>query len=211
MIEQRDLQRARALSDPTRTKLLDLMAVREEPQSVTALSTEVGLHHTVVRKHLKLLEQAGLVVAEQLPVTQRGRPSVGWRVVPALANPYLMLSGMLADALREGTSPKEQGENAGRRLASGGESGIGVIMAVAEELGFEPRKHDRGGGRVDIVLDHCSFAAVADENPDIVCGLHHGLASGIASTCGDVTVERLDVRPPSVAGCRLVLRMSQEK
>lgn len=203
-----DVKRARALSDPTRVRLLDLLVTSKMPRTVSSLSVDLKLHQTVVRKHLKLLEQAGFVMAEPLPHSGRGRPSSGWTIVSSESNAYQLLSEMLAGALRSGTDSFSAGQAAGRRLATVGQHGVDVIMAEAAKLGFEPRKDVRSGGRVDIVLDNCPFASVAEREPEIVCTLHHGLASGIASVCGNVLVERLDLRPPRAAGCRLVLRVA---
>lgn len=208
MIEPTEVRRARALSDPTRVGLFESLLAGEGPRSVAVLAEGMGLHHTVVRKHLRVLEGAGLVASEQLPVQGPGRPSVGWRAVPQSANPYQMLAGTLAEAVRSGSSPREAGRRVGQRLASRGQRGVEVIVAEAAKNGFEPRRSEHRDGRIHIVLDRCPFAAVAAVDPKVVCDVHHGLASGIASVCGDVVVERLDVRPPKVAGCRLVLRVA---
>lgn len=201
-----EVNRARALSDSTRIKLLELLLASTGPRRVSELARELDLHHTVVRQHLKILSLAGLVASEPLPVSSRGRPSSGWRASTAVSNPYQWLSEKLAEAMREGFSPHDEGFATGRRLAHAETNGVDVIMSEAEKMGFHPRRDRREGARVDIVLERCPFAEVADLDPGVVCALHHGLASGIASVCGDVVVERLDVRPPRVAGCRLVLR-----
>lgn len=201
-----DVRRARALSDPSRVRVFTTLLASDGPLRVSTLAERLDLHHTVVRQHLKVLTSARLVTSEPLPVSGRGRPSVGWRAVAPIVDPYRWLSEVLAEALSAGVTPRVEGQRVGETLAQSGQGGVDAIMTEATRLGFEPRKVTRGRGRTDVVLERCPFAEVAEIDPHVVCDLHHGLAAGIASVCGDVTVERLDVRPARVAGCRLVLR-----
>ena len=54
----------RALADPTRRFLLDLLFEREG-RTLTELETEVDMTRIGVMKHLGILESAGLVVTER--------------------------------------------------------------------------------------------------------------------------------------------------
>ena len=54
----------RALSDPTRRRLLDEL-FREDGQSLTALESRFGMSRFGVMKHLRILEDAGLVVTRR--------------------------------------------------------------------------------------------------------------------------------------------------
>jgi DNA-binding transcriptional ArsR family regulator len=54
----------KALADPTRRFLLDLLFVREG-RTLTELEAEVDMTRFGVMKHLRLLEQAGLVVTRR--------------------------------------------------------------------------------------------------------------------------------------------------
>src|SRR3954447_2726354 len=54
----------RALADPTRRKLLDEL-FREDGQTLTALEERLPMSRFGVMKHLKLLEQAGLVTTQR--------------------------------------------------------------------------------------------------------------------------------------------------
>lgn len=49
----------RAIADPTRRKLLQLLAEKE--WSVTAISNQFSISRTAVSKHLRILAEAGLV------------------------------------------------------------------------------------------------------------------------------------------------------
>ncbi|WP_328444738.1 MULTISPECIES: ArsR/SmtB family transcription factor [unclassified Amycolatopsis] len=54
----------KALADPTRRFLLDLLFDRDG-RTLTELETQVDMSRFGVMKHLKLLEEAGLVVARK--------------------------------------------------------------------------------------------------------------------------------------------------
>ncbi len=54
----------KALADPTRRALLDALFV-EDGQSLTALEQQLPMSRFGVMKHLKVLEDAGLVVARK--------------------------------------------------------------------------------------------------------------------------------------------------
>ncbi|MEV4149571.1 metalloregulator ArsR/SmtB family transcription factor [Amycolatopsis sp. NPDC049691] len=54
----------KALADPTRRFLLDLLFERDG-RTLTELETQVDMTRFGVMKHLKLLEEAGLVVARK--------------------------------------------------------------------------------------------------------------------------------------------------
>src|SRR5438477_341747 len=90
----------RALADSTRRSLLDEL-YREDGQTLTALEERFAMTRFGVMKHLKLLEQAGLVVTRQ-----RGRDQgdlgdrAGRRLVPADGHPRPAPRGRERPALR---------------------------------------------------------------------------------------------------------------
>ena len=55
----------KALADPARVRLLNLLATAEEPICVCQLTPVVGLSQPTVSHHLKKLVQAGLLQREQ--------------------------------------------------------------------------------------------------------------------------------------------------
>jgi ArsR family transcriptional regulator, arsenate/arsenite/antimonite-responsive transcriptional repressor len=55
----------KALSDPARVRLLNLLATAEEPVCVCQLTPPLGLSQPTVSHHLKKLVQAGLLHREQ--------------------------------------------------------------------------------------------------------------------------------------------------
>lgn len=55
----------KALADPARVRLVNLLAVAEEPVCVCELTPAIGLSQPTVSHHLKKLVQAGLLEREQ--------------------------------------------------------------------------------------------------------------------------------------------------
>lgn len=55
----------RALGDPTRLALLARLASSPGPSTVTELSSCCGVHLSGVSRHLKMLHEAGLILAER--------------------------------------------------------------------------------------------------------------------------------------------------
>ena len=55
----------RALGDPARVKVLNLLATTDEPCCVCELTEPLGLAQPTVSHHLKRLVEAGLLVREQ--------------------------------------------------------------------------------------------------------------------------------------------------
>jgi ArsR family transcriptional regulator, arsenate/arsenite/antimonite-responsive transcriptional repressor len=55
----------KALGDPARVKILNVLATRDEPVCVCELTPAVGLSQPTVSHHLKKLTEAGLLAREQ--------------------------------------------------------------------------------------------------------------------------------------------------
>ncbi|MCZ7531504.1 MAG: hypothetical protein M5U31_14915 [Acidimicrobiia bacterium] len=54
-----------------------------------------------------------------------------------------------------------------------------------------------------LTLRRCPFVDVASLDPATVCGLHLGLAEGMAEQIGGLTVDHLTHTDPRSAGCHL--------
>lgn len=82
-----------------------------------------------------------------------------------------------------------------------------VLEALVEQMtrhGFEPAvERSPGGDQADIVLHNCPFSSVALADPDSVCGIHLGIAYGIAESLDGLVVDGLEPHDPRRAGCRL--------
>ncbi|MBN1995940.1 winged helix-turn-helix transcriptional regulator [candidate division KSB1 bacterium] len=55
----------KALSDPTRLKILKILGKSNSMLCVNALTAQLGITQSAVSQHLKILRQAGLVNAER--------------------------------------------------------------------------------------------------------------------------------------------------
>ena len=61
---QNELQPAfRALADPTRRAIIEMLA--ETPRTIREIDTEINLSRTAVVKHLKILEEGGVIRTQQ--------------------------------------------------------------------------------------------------------------------------------------------------
>lgn len=209
-------EQARALGDPTRHQIFQHIAESDTPVDVAELTSLLKLNHNAIRQHLAKLEDAGLVSRETRSAGTPGRPRLVFRVDPAAdgrwtaRNPYATLSILLLDIASSGASPEDVGYRAGRELeidrpATADDRVVAMAEAIARG-GFEPRVRRREN-TVEYVLANCPFAEAAAEDPDTVCGLHLGLARGLASRLEGMVVDELIRRNPHRAGCRLRCRM----
>jgi predicted ArsR family transcriptional regulator len=207
------LQRqARALGDPTRHRIFEFLADADAPASVADLTAEVGLHPNAVRQHLAKLVEAALVVETTAPPTGRGRPPLVYRIDPnvdprwAGQDRYEQLALLLVEVVRTGDRPEEVGRRAGRGRRLVGPRHPAPIDRFVEQmagLGFDPAATERPDRTTDVTLRHCPFATAAVADAAAVCGLHLGLARGIAEAIGGIAVTDLVLKDPRRAGCRL--------
>lgn len=199
------LRRARALSAPTRVELLGHLQAADGPLTAAELAALLGIHHTAVRQHLVLLVAAGLVHPQPMPVVGRGRPRTGY-VAGAVDRDvaYRELAGMLAHAVRTGTSARAAGRDAGGHVTQLAAGPVATMQREAQRLGFQPECHDDGHTH-EVVLRACPFADIAMVQPETICQLHLGVAEGIAARSGTVTVDGMIYREPRAGGCRIVL------
>jgi predicted ArsR family transcriptional regulator len=210
-------QQARALGDPTRYRIFRHIADAGAPVDVAQLTDLVGLNHNAVRQHLAKLVHAALVTEDTAPPAGRGRPRLQYAVAPAaesrwgVAGPYERLSMWLSEVLRTGDTPVEVGRRVGRRRRLGRAPAgdpLAPVDALVEQMarhGFDPAVEPgpTDPDSTDIVLRACPFASVALADPDSVCGIHLGIAYGIAESLDGLVVDGLEPHDPRRAGCRL--------
>lgn len=202
---------ARALGDPTRHEIFRFVRDAGAPVGVAELTDHLGLNHNAVRQHLAKLVAAGLLTERTAAAAGRGRPRLLYALDPrgdgrwSDGGPYERLALLLVEALRSGEPPEVVGRRAGRRQwgqAPDPDDPVGALVDRMEQMGFDPTVR-RKGGRADIVLHNCPFATAAAADADTVCGLHLGLARGLAEGAGGLTVDELVPKDPRRAGCQL--------
>jgi predicted ArsR family transcriptional regulator len=205
-------RQARALGDPTRYDIFRFVAESRTPVRVAALAEYLGFNHNAVRQHLAKLTEAGLLTEERASPTTTGRPPLQYRVAPTAMGswgapgPYELLALLLLEVAKGAKSPVDAGEAAGWALAATCPAGADPVDTLETEMarrGFEPTRETRGEV-TEIVLQRCPFVAAAAAEPEIVCAVHRGFATGILDGLGaDVEIVNLVAYPSELAGCRL--------
>jgi predicted ArsR family transcriptional regulator len=184
----------RALSDPSRVRILEVLQQTEEPLDARALGTRVGLHTNTARSHLRVLTEAGLVSTRREKRTRPGRPRVLYQAAPeptderALAS-YRLLTQILASSLGSERDPSARAEEAGRVWGAhlvrkpppftsvSKEETINEVVRLHEQFGFRPELRRAKSGQ-EIVLKRCPFQEVATTYQAVICPVHLGLIRG---------------------------------
>jgi predicted ArsR family transcriptional regulator len=195
------------LGHPTRARVLSSLASRREGARVESLATELALHPNTVRLHLERLEEAQFVRRRTVRADGPGRPHLEWSTVAGslpIHSAYRALSRWLLRAIAKSeVSPREiraTGRSIGGDMASGREpeDAIKALEGLLTALGFSPEYDGEGRFR----LQSCPFRSAAEENPALVCALHHGIVEGFTAGIDPETrVSLFEPRPPAEAGC----------
>lgn len=190
----------RALSDPSRVRILEALQEAEAPLDARELGTRIGLHWNTVRWHLRVLAAAGLVAARREERTRPGRPRVLYQ---AAAEPldehapasYRLLVQILASHLAGSErDPSARAEEAGRlwgaRLVRrpppftiSKEETIDQVVRLHQQYGFRPQLRRAKNGQ-EIVLKRCPFQEVATAYQTVICPVHLGLIRGALTELG---------------------------
>ena len=185
----------RALSDPSRVRILEVVQEAEAPLDARELATRVGLHVNTVRSHLRVLAEAGLVSARREERTRPGRPRV---LYEAKAEPldecapagYRLLAQMLASYLAGSErDPSARAEEAGQAWGAhlvrkpppftsiSRRETIDEVVRLHDQFGFRPELRRAKSGQ-EIVLKRCPFQEVATTYQAVICPVHLGLIRG---------------------------------
>jgi predicted ArsR family transcriptional regulator len=201
-VDEQALRRHRALSDPSRARILAELA-DHGPLDARELAERVGLHVNTVRVHVNALAEAGLVESETMPSQGRGRPRVAYSATSAAgdvgARRYQLLAEMLtALVARFGSEAAAQleeiGEAWGRYLVEGPPPYAGLsdreaverLIALLAEIGFQPQLEEAGRGR-RILMKPCPFLELARAHQEVICPIHLGMMRGALDELGAKT------------------------
>jgi predicted ArsR family transcriptional regulator len=182
------------------------------------VASNLGLHTTTARFHLDQLE-GGRFVESWFLRGAVGRPRKLYRVPSRPLPPVADTTGplrALTKLLTESWSETDEGvrltpEQAGRRwaLEHATEDGprpqartpgawlgkVGETLDRLHSWGYRPEVRTAEGGRTaELTLVDCPFLELAQENPDVVCGVHRGLLRGTLETLGEEETE-VSLRP----------------
>ena len=191
----------RALSDPSRVQILEVVQEAEAPLDARELGTRVGLHVNTVRSHLRVLAEAGLVSARREERTRPGRPRVLYEAAaepldaPAHAS-YRLLAQILASYLAGSErDPSARAEEAGQVWGAhlvrkpppftsiSKQETIDEVVRLHEQFGFRPELRRAKSGQ-EILLKRCPFQEVATTYQAVICPVHLGLIRGALAELG---------------------------
>ena len=158
------------------------------------LAGQLELHPNTIRWHLGVLTDSGLV--EEIPERRRGRgrPSIVHRLtgegIARGRDEYRLLATMLTDALAGDPNGEarayETGVRWGRHLQQAEPDA--TVVELLDREGFEAERH---GDRIE--MRRCPFYALAENAPQVICTLHHGIVDGALEEAGSgETVDRVD-------------------
>jgi predicted ArsR family transcriptional regulator len=212
-------RQAAALGDATRFAIFRWLVHLRRPADVVELAEVVEVHPNAVRRHLRTLADAGLVLESVSPPEGRGRPRHRFSVAPDHADPqlarqrYAELARLLAEAVRTGATAREVGRRAGAvaHVGVGGAAAepsdeLGTLLGYLEDWGFAPeasRPPEGDEHHRSVRLHACPFAGAAEDEPAAICSLHLGLVEGVAEQLPHLQVHDLVVRPPAEGACEL--------
>ena len=203
----------KALGDNTRYAIYLELARAPRPLATADIADTLGLHANTVRPHLERMRDVGLVEVEVGGRGDVGRPQHRYSIaadapslglepptVPVLARMVLSMADRLGarpdDAEAVG---REEGHRRARPYDSA-PSTLEALVADLDKLGFDPLVTDAAdddGSGTAVGLDdsaaviafaNCPFADLAEQHPDLVCGLHRGLVAGFAAEMGDAEI-----------------------
>jgi predicted ArsR family transcriptional regulator len=177
-----------------RQMILEALRSAHDGLDTNQLAERLDLHPNTIRWHLGVLTDAGLVQATPEARGGRGRPSIVHRLTGEGfgrgRDEYRLLATMLTDVVaadRDGEARAyEAGVRWGRHLRQGEPEAD--IAELLDQEGFAAEQH---GDKVE--MRRCPFYALAEDSPQVICTLHHGIIDGALAEAGSgQSVERLD-------------------
>jgi predicted ArsR family transcriptional regulator len=186
-----DIDRAiSALQDPTRRRILLDFFVHQSEWTVDDVAKAVGVHRTVVHRHLERLVALGYLAVGQRR-GKSGKPAKLYRLTGQqieLSYPvrrFARLAGLLAESLQgEGRDGIKTAREAGRRygasLVSKPADSTREVLQQLGPLGAEYIVTDND----QILAQNCIFRQACAAAQEVVCELHAGLLEGAFQQAG---------------------------
>jgi predicted ArsR family transcriptional regulator len=188
----------KTLGDNTRYAIYLELARSPRPLTTSEIADTIGLHSNTVRPHLERMRDAGLVEVQSGGRGEIGRPqhryslaadapSLGLEppVMPVLARMVLSMAERLgaspADAVAVGRDEGVRRSGAYRAAPST----LEAVVSDLDRLGFDPVVSEGDDDAAVVAFANCPFGGLAEQHPDLVCGLHHGLIAGFVGGMGD--------------------------
>jgi predicted ArsR family transcriptional regulator len=195
-----------ALADEHRVWIV--AELRGEPGGldVRELARRAGLHENTIRWHLGILRDAGLVDSQPSANGKPGRPRMLYFARPeadaeAGKDDHRLLATILTGTVAELPDGEQRAEEAGRAWGRylvrkpsplervSDEQAVGEIARLLDEQGFAA-----SADGLDVNMRRCPFHDLAEQSPEIVCGVHRGIVSGALAELGSsLELDGLDV------------------
>jgi predicted ArsR family transcriptional regulator len=217
-----------SLTDPVRRSLFDAVAAAVAPLTREEAAERVGVSGRLAAFHLDKLVAAGLLAVETAATAGRvgRRPRVYRRAagdlqvsIPSRRPQHLarLLLQTLSDQRRgedsaaaarrvSHASGREVGARERGRLRPGRlgtERALVLLRTLLEALDYEPTAAEPG--RLGFAA--CPFHPLADESPELVCGMHHAYVTGLVEGLQATTLETNLV--PGTDGCCVEVRATR--
>jgi predicted ArsR family transcriptional regulator len=204
------VQAVAVLEEPTRRRLYEYVVAQPVPVGRDDAAAALGIPRTTVAFHLEKLTEEGLLATCYERRSGRTGPGAGRPAklyhrsereidITLPERQYAvagrLLAAAVADAEASGGSPREAvnkrareyGESLGRTAAEGS------VDQILKAHGFEPRPDKHG-----IALADCPFQRIAQDQPQLVCGMNLHLLTGLISTLDIPYEARLE---PTAGNC----------
>ena len=201
----------RALADEHRVRIVAELRAEPDGLGVRELGRRVGLHENTIRWHLGILGDAGLVEAHPAAHGKPGRPRMLYFARPAVdeavdRDDHRLLATILTGTVAELPDGERRAEASGRAWGRYLVRRPSPLARVTDEQGFAPVIEG-----TEIHMRRCPFHDLAEQTPEIVCGVHRGIVSGALAELGsDLEMDGLDVFVrPDLCVARLARRRSQ--
>ncbi len=190
-----------ALRDPVRRALYFLVAGAGGDVSRDEAANGVGVSRALAAFHLDKLVDEGLLETAYRRVTGRSGPGAGrtsklYRRAPRQlevslpARNYELAARLLVRALAPGQEgsldrlhegARALGRSVGEQARVKGaprtrEARLVAVRDVLQDYGFEPYREGNS-----VYLRNCPFHSLAQESPELVCGMNHSLLHGLLS------------------------------
>ena len=208
-----------------RREVLDVLIRQPEPCTAHHIARSLHQHHNTIREHLDGLRRIGMVVRIKGPAEGRGRPPWFYQATEkakdhAGSSDYAGLASALAAHIARTSDDTvsaaiEAGRHWGASLTTGEDNSnvppVARVLTLLDDLGYAPELCESAGttGEAELRLQRCPLLAAANENQEVVCGVHQGLIEGALQVHGTTGIE-VELLPFAEPGaCTLHLRHAE--
>lgn len=186
----------KALGDNSRYAIYLELARSPIPLSTADVAEILDLHPNTVRPHLERMREVGLLEVESESRGGVGRPQHRYSLAPdapALGlepSPFPTLARMLVRVAAAAGIDRDEAVDVGREQGADDATrwppetdALDALVVEQAKLGFDPAVVEHVDGAT-MAFAHCPFRSLAEEHPDLICGLHRGLVEGLVEGRG---------------------------